>query len=360
MSAFIHNIGVRNVNEALAVGLRILAGPLADTELSRNGDARVLRSPAVTIYREPTERVLFSPVRDANPFFHLMEALWMLAGRDDLSWLVQFNSKFAAYSDDGGKTQPAAYGHRWINYFGYNQLEDIIEELSKRPDSRRAVLTMWDGGAQLVHGDRDEWRGGDLGRALSGSADIPCNTHCYFRVRSDATLDMMVSCRSNDIVWGAYGANAVHFSVLQEYLAARLQLRVGTLYQMSFNYHYYENVVNGTARAYAIAQDCDASNLYVTEKLTPMPMFVDAQRFIDTELPAFMEFAAPTATSALPSFQEPFLASVAVPMVMAWRAHKVRNYPTAESLCGRIQGEDWRVACRQWIERRAKKHREKA
>jgi hypothetical protein len=45
----------------------------------------VSQTPVVTCYSAPTQRVLFSPMRDANPFFHLMEALWMLAGRDDVA-----------------------------------------------------------------------------------------------------------------------------------------------------------------------------------------------------------------------------------------------------------------------------------
>ena len=32
----------------------------------------------------PTKELLFDPDRDANPFFHFMEGLWMLAGFNDL------------------------------------------------------------------------------------------------------------------------------------------------------------------------------------------------------------------------------------------------------------------------------------
>lgn len=52
-------------------------------------------------------------------------------------------------------------------------------------------------------------------------------------------LDLTVCCRSNDAIWGAHGANAVHFSILQEYLAARIGVGVGKLYQLSNNYHGY-------------------------------------------------------------------------------------------------------------------------
>jgi hypothetical protein len=88
----IYCVTVRNVNEALGQGISWLAGPMGVEEPSRNGPVRVSPYPVVTTYANPAERVLFSPMRDANPFFHLFEALWMLAGRNDLPWLVQFNN----------------------------------------------------------------------------------------------------------------------------------------------------------------------------------------------------------------------------------------------------------------------------
>ena len=53
---------------------------------------------------------------------------------------------------------------------------------------------------------------------------------------------MVVFNRSNDIVWGAYGANAVQFSMLQEYIAAHIGVPVGWYEQVSTNFHAYENV----------------------------------------------------------------------------------------------------------------------
>src|ERR1035437_10077843 len=116
---------VRNVNDALAAGLQYLIAE-GLPEKSRNGPVLVAPSPVTTVYLKPLERVLYSATRDANPFFHLMEgAVWMLDGRNDITFLVQFVKQFAAYSDDG-VTARGAYGHRWIHWFGYNQLEVIV------------------------------------------------------------------------------------------------------------------------------------------------------------------------------------------------------------------------------------------
>jgi len=82
----------------------------------------------------------------------------------------------------------------------------------------------------------------DLGTtAAACSLDTPCNDLVFLEVR-DGCLNLTVLCRSNDIIWGAYGTNAVHFSVLQEYLASRIGVRVGILYQFSNNYHAYKDI----------------------------------------------------------------------------------------------------------------------
>jgi hypothetical protein len=174
----------RTVSEALSQGLHAIRVH-GIAKPSRVGDVLVMPRPVLTEYKDPTNRVLFSPMRDANPFFHVMETLWMLAGRNDLPWLVRFNKRFSTYSDDEGKTQPGAYGYRWRNYFGHDQLKDIILELRQNPDSRRVVLAMWDGGSreswQTSLGDirqpADSIQPGDFYAALMGSADVPCNTH---------------------------------------------------------------------------------------------------------------------------------------------------------------------------------------
>jgi len=224
-------VQAKNVNEALGEGLSLLK-KVAVKAPSRNGEVLVAPGPVITEYENPKDRVLFSPLRDANPFFHLMEALWMLGGHNDVAWPQQFNSKFGLYSDDG-LTVHGAYGHRWRNHFGQDQLNHIIRLLRTEPTTRRAVLAMW-------HPEGDLWKRGTAYPA--SGVDLPCNTHIYFSIGLTG-LDMTVCCRSNDIIWGAYGANAVHMSILQEYIAAAIGVPVGSYFQFSNNFHAYTNIL---------------------------------------------------------------------------------------------------------------------
>lgn len=344
-----HVIKARNVNEALYRGIQYLQVEGIE-EQSRNGRVLVAPGPVCTVYSHPRERVLFSPARDANPFFHLMESLWMLAGRNDLEFPRRFNSKFGEYSDDG-VTVPGAYGYRWRRYFAYDQLNALIVELKANPESRRAVLAMWDGGAGDLYdaGAADDFggtSGGDLARARNGSKDVPCNTHVYFDVRA-GVLNMTVCCRSNDIIWGAYGANAVHFSVLQEYMALRIGVAVGEYRQISNNYHLYPDVIGGT-RLVNIQFDHFEPN----ELLIKIPLF--AVGFEDEFHRDLGRFMSGDVIYNEIGWRTMFFADVARPMYISWMERKNKQSDGLEWV-RKIRDEHWRKACVEWIERREKK-----
>ena len=216
---------VNNVNDALRRGVDFFGSDVNyRRQESRNGSTLEALEPVITTYLKPWERVLLFPARDANPFFHLVEAIWMMAGANHVGQLLHFNAGMRQYSDDG-QTLHGAYGYRWYHQFGHNdQIVQVISLLKNDPESRRAVLQMWD---PIV----------DLG---SPSRDVPCNTSIFFKIR-DGKLQMTVCNRSNDMVWGAYGANAVHMSVLQEFIAKSLEVEMGPYHQISDCFHVYEN-----------------------------------------------------------------------------------------------------------------------
>ena len=323
-----HIISARNVNHALQEGMWHLAtcGHAAE---SRNGSVVVAPGPVLTTYHFPMERVLFNQHRDANPFFHLMEALWMLAGRNDLAFVQRFVQRMANYSDDGVHLQ-GAYGHRWRRQFSLDQLHALITLLKRAPDTRRAVLQMWS--AEI-----------DLSAALQDGKDVPCNTHAYLELKAGA-LCMTLLCRSNDAVWGAHGANAVQFSMLLEYLAAAIGAEVGRLQQFSNNYHAYcdwyapEELKN----LYA------ADDRYTTAvDIAPYPLVSVPIEVWDTDLMRFM--SDPMGDT---KYEDQFFHAVAAPMFSSWDCYK--RGEVSNSLCAAqaIAAADWRTACIEWIQRR--------
>jgi hypothetical protein len=327
-----HVISARNVNGAFAQGLEYLLH-FGEVEASRNGKVLVAPSAVTTVYERPWERVLFSPLRDANPVFHLMEALWMLGGRRDVAFPAQFNKRFVDYSDDGVLFN-AAYGYRWRSYFDRDQLADIIGELRRSPESRRCVLGMWDPYA-------------DLG---SSSRDIPCNTNVYFD-RRHGKLNMTVCNRSNDIIWGAYGANVVHMSMMQEYIASALDCPMGVYRQVSNNYHAYTDVYPVT-KFQELANDALANDEYFFDRdgifEEPHGNFTNAARFDrwNADLLNFLN-------GNLRQCTEEFFIGTAIPMYTAWVARKQKQ-SNGLSIAESIVAPDWRIACVDWILRREK------
>lgn len=379
-------IRARGVNQALPMGVDYLlhSGLREDT---RVGPALVSPVPVVTVYSEPRERVLFSAVRDANPFFHLAESLWMLLGRGDAAFLNRFISNFGErFAEEDGMVH-GAYGRRWRNHFidesklvhdaGYNdepcmdQLDIIIKELRSNPSSRQVVLTMWDPEV-------------DLG--VIGLKDRPCNTQVYFRIRDTAyrsppvtdqnsaehearitdgrnlVLDMTVCCRSNDIIMGAYGANAVHFSVLQEYVSAMVGCEVGFYYQVSNNYHAYERDLERLAdRANEMGVISMVSfNQYLgdrgyetlaTERLVDDPATFNAEM---VEVVSLYEAGSDNLHERRSVFNNRFLSDTVWPMLMVHQ-HWRFNPDISLRWSNLILAQDWRRAAVEWVGRRITK-----
>lgn len=332
-------LNVTNVNQAFNDGIHWLLKAGIEED-SRNGAVLVSPEPVLTTYSRPWERVLFGALRDANPFFHLMEALWMMAGRNDVEWPTFFNSKFNQFSDDG-TTFNGAYGHRWRTWFGYDQLTELADTLRLYPTTRRAVLTMWDAMG-------DDVRISDTGMAhgAGASKDVPCNTHAYLDVRG-GFLNLTVCNRSNDAVWGAYGANAVHFSVLQEVLAKMVGVQMGVYRQFSNNLHAYLNVFD-RERLRAMAVQCGTQNLYEDFDNLHRPVISTPPDEWFADLKTFLTY--PGMQSGL---RDPFFTGVAVPMYRAWYMRKNhRDSKAALEHAWKIEAPDWRVACVDWISRR--------
>lgn len=365
-------INARNVNDALYQGLQYLATH-GIKEDSRNGSVLVAPGPVTTVYAHPWERVLVCPERDANPFFHLMEAIWMMAGRRDVAFVQQFNSRIGKYSDDAVNLH-GAYGYRWRTWFGYDQLSAVAEELRRDPNTRRAVLTMWDASNFAVnHMNEAPGTNGDFVTLEQGGKDVPCNTHIYFDVRG-GKLNMTVCCRSNDIWWGAYGANAVHFSVLQELMAVWCGVQMGVYRQVSNNYHLYTAVVptDGTdlvATAYRDSvftnviyanewENADMTGWIVQPTLEtiagPLEGKADGPEAATTFLQECEDFCIAPLEDR--NYQHEFFPNTLRPMYEAYTIRKTKLGILPESnglsIASRIQAPDWQYACMEWIARR--------
>ena len=82
------HIAARNVSDGLYL-TKLSLLEVGKKENTRNGWVLEFPTPFCVTYTHPTERVLFYPERDANPFFHLMESLWKtVQGTSDLPFQI--------------------------------------------------------------------------------------------------------------------------------------------------------------------------------------------------------------------------------------------------------------------------------
>lgn len=410
----------RNVNEAfneLVKGIAMGGDPAFQTfpsrvvknyipterKSSRVGDTLQVTEPVIVTYEKPRERVLFNAARDANPFFHLFESLWMLAGHNDVAPLQFYSSNIAEVASDDGKTFNGAYGYRWRqqskmktgrvvcsryfchevqgevkdalcrgpergqDYYSHDwineykpadQLNLLIDHLRNKPESRRAVLQMWNVEDDLLK--------------IDVTKDVCCNTAAYFAIRYESdqrnwnaaelqfegtrpVLDMTVTNRSNDMIWGMLGANVVHFSFLQEYIACALGVEVGVYNQFTNNLHVY--LSNWKPKEWLAAGA--VGSFYYAKEEYPAPLFHHKESF-DGECERIVENYADPIGDCEDNYTQPFLRWVALPMFRAFAAWKLmKNGDMALSYLKEVQSPDWKRAGTEWIQRRIQRKAEK-
>lgn len=312
-----------SVLEAYQQGLSLLLSDWALVEESRAGEVRVWPEPVVTVTNHPERCVLLDRKRMANPFFHLYEALWMLCGSQDSTMLDHFVSDFSERFGESDGRQHGAYGWRWRYHWSADQIKIALARLRASQTDRRVVIAMWDPMVDAFYPDAEHV-----------PADIPCNTHIYPRI-VDGALDMTVCCRSNDAVWGAHGANAVHFSFLQQYMAAQLGVGVGRMRQLSNNYHMYM----------ATARELDPS--------PPAAPWEEMMPVFDPEtVRGFVGQARRVVADPLcATVDDPWLSGVALPMFVAHAGWRTGEQWLTEDAIASIGCPVWRMAAELWCRR---------
>jgi hypothetical protein len=305
---------------------------------TRNGPA--LRLPGVTTITllKPQQRVNFSPLRDANPFFHLIESVAMLAGDagNNVEVLSYFARNMLLFSDDGERYN-AFYGTRSRHTFG-DQLRGVVDELSRDPESRQAVINLWN--------PEDLW---------AKTKDKACNLCMIFDV-VDGKLNMTTFNRSNDAIWGGVtGANVVHLSFFQEYVAGALGRPIGVWHHSSANLHVYMS----NPKWPLVLEDTDVHQWGSDYPMAVCPLGVSRlfQDF-DAGLLMFMSWLKDVIvdreSTPLGATGHHFIDGTCVPMANAIIAWKRNEKQLAYDILAQVGSADWKLAGLQWFKLREK------
>ena len=159
-------------------------------------------------------------IRDISPSYLFGEWLWYFTGRNSVEFISSFGSMWRRLSDDG-MTNNSAYGYLMKYKFGFDQIEKIIELLSKDPMSRRAVINLNTPNERVIE-----------------TKDEPCTIALQFLIR-DGKLHCTGMMRSNDI-WFGFPYDVAFFTELQKYIADRLKVGYGSYTHFVTSLHLYE------------------------------------------------------------------------------------------------------------------------
>ncbi|MGM3175180.1 thymidylate synthase [Dickeya lacustris] len=175
----------------------------------------------LTKITKPSERFLVIPGRNNNVFAQVAETMWVLAGRNDLEFLDNYLPRAIEFSDDL-KTWRAAYGPRLRKWNGtVDQLQGVIKRFQEDPLTKRAVISIFD--------PESDYR---------ETKDVPCNNWLHF-IQRNGCLDLHVTVRANDAIWGFSGINFFEWSVLHEIIAKTMGWRVGNISWYVGTFHIY-------------------------------------------------------------------------------------------------------------------------
>lgn len=193
---------------------------------SRNGETLELSFTGITLY-DSLAREIIVPGRKHNLAAQIAETMWVLSGRNDIEWLSLYLPRAVDYSDDG-KTWRGGYGKRIRNFGvlyngdGVDQAEHVIDLLRRDPDTRQAVIGIYDPNIDTEPGK-----------------DIPCNDFLHFLSR-EGVLDLHIFVRSNDMMWGWSGINVFEWSALLEVVAGMAGMQPGALHFSVSSFHLYD------------------------------------------------------------------------------------------------------------------------
>jgi len=206
-------------------------GQLTD---SRVGTTRELLGFSATLSNIDST-FLMNSRRKLSPHYACAEFLWYLNSNPNISMISAYAPQYVKFAE--GDRAYGAYGYRlysnlWgrdatpcCNTNGSSQLDEIVRVLTKSPDSRQAVLTLWEAN-DLVHA------------VLGDHKDLPCTMSMQFLIRNDK-LHLIVTMRSND-AWLGLPYDVFAFTCIQRIIAMSIGIECGSYTHQAGSEHLYQ------------------------------------------------------------------------------------------------------------------------
>lgn len=187
------------------------------------GDTKALFNVGFTL-EHPQSKIIdvLNPNRNFNLQYAEAEWQWYLSGDSSIDKLGEINGSIPPIWEtmaDSDRKVRSNYGWQWERN---HQLDKVVAMLKTNPETRQAVISIYDGKEISTY-----------------SKDTPCTYAVQFTIL-DNKLHMAVLMRSNDL-WFGFCNDQYCFASLQELVAERLSMELGTYYHFAHNLHLYNN-----------------------------------------------------------------------------------------------------------------------
>ena len=187
------------------------------------GDTKALFN--VGFYIEnPLDHEIENKERKWNPVYAEAEWQWYLSGDRNTAKLGELYGKVPEIwkrMADSRNNVNSNYGWQWKRN---DQIDYVVDLLKHQPDTRQAAISIYD------CKEHDTF-----------TFDTPCTYAVQFTIL-DNKLNMSVVMRSNDL-WYGFCNDQYQFSKLQDLIAFKLDIEIGTYFHYAHNLHLYNNKI---------------------------------------------------------------------------------------------------------------------
>jgi len=187
------------------------------------GDTKALFNVGFTLENPSQKNInVLNPDRKFNLEYAEAEWQWYLSGDPSIDKLGEINGSIPPIWEtmaDSDRKVRSNYGWQWERE---HQLDKVVAMLKSNPETRQAVISIYDGKEISTY-----------------RKDTPCTYAVQFTIL-DSKLHMAVLMRSNDL-WFGFCNDQYCFASLQELVAERLSIELGTYYHFAHNLHLYNN-----------------------------------------------------------------------------------------------------------------------
>lgn len=172
----------------------------------------------------PYRALAYGTGRNLSSNVAAAEAIQLIGGFSSPELLHRASPNFQRYTEDNGSFH-GAYGRRITN-----QVPCAIAKLRRDPDTRQAVITLW-----------DSWLDNQVDKK-----DYPCTVSLQFEI-DEGRLVMNTVMRSND-AWLGLPYDLFQFTQLQISVANTLGVLCGTYRHTTLSLHIYEENIDDAVK----------------------------------------------------------------------------------------------------------------